>query len=357
MWPNVMQTQPYANTTNIYNNHFYPQPAPVQPQPMVRTTNIYNNYFMDYQQPYMRQQPMTAPIPQPMMAPISMPIAQPIPQTMPPLGQQMGGFPPIQQGPFGQTIGGGFPQQVNPFIPSGSPGVNTPFIQNTNPNQQLLSLIWGSIMKNAEIIKEKPFSEEIIIEDELKGAWGDPHFNFKDKTGEKVTIDHKGTDGQTYNVLNADGLDIDAEYKKHADTDNPQVMGAVRIDAGGQELVMNKGKVTLDGKEVNADEIKLADGRTATVQENGSVAIKTKDGKGTIKIENDGEYYNIDPSGTVGINSQTQSGGVLGFLTTQGKTKTRDEILKEYDTNKNGMLDDGDKLPDQFRAQKDIGLY
>ncbi len=197
------------------------------------------------------------------------------------------------------------------------------------------------------------------IADDLQGAWGDPHFNFVDSTGEKVTIDHKGTDGQTYNILNADGLDIDAEYKIAADPNNPQVMGAVRIQAGLQQLILNEGKVILDGKELKAGTKKLlGDSRIIEVQENGNLKINTKDGIGNINIVNQGDYYDIDPSGQLNIDTTKDSGGVLGFLTVLGQHKSKEEILNQYDTNKDGKLDDKDEgLAQSFSEVNDIGLY
>lgn len=192
-----------------------------------------------------------------------------------------------------------------------------------------------------------------------KGGWGDPHFHFTDKTGKAVTIDHKGIDGNTYNILNADGLDIDAEYKQYHDPQKPQLMGAVRVDAGNQELLMNDGKVFLDGEQLeNGTNHRLNDGRTIEISSNGSAKIHTKDKKGVIDINYNNKHYNIDPSGQISINKNSSLGGILGFLTLLGKTLAKNEILDKFDTNNNKLLDDNDnKLASIFTATTDIGLY
>ncbi len=407
MWPNVMQNQtvmptqnynynmqmpvqqysaPNYNISNIYNNMFMQQ-QPQYTMPTMNISNIYNNYYGGMQMPMMQPQmpmfqgqmfggmPMMQPQMQmPMMQPqMQMPMMQPQMQ-MPMMQPQMfGGMPQMSMMPQtsmfnGQMLGGfgGSPLFQGQMFGGG--------LQNQfgyNPINNLMNYIMSLVDQLSGTgagTPGAPFEEEIIIEDDLKGAWGDPHFNFKDKTGENVVIDHKSTKdgknlyGETYNILNADGLDIDAEYKKHTD-EAPQVMGAVRINAGNQELLMHEGKTTLDGKALKVGETKLADGRTVKVEENGNVSIKTKDGKGTFNIEKhtsdtSGSYYNIDPSGAVGINTKKDNGGILGFLNVEGKTQTKDEILKQYDTNKNGMLDSEDNgLEKMFRANKDIGLY
>lgn len=223
---------------------------------------------------------------------------------------------------------------------------------------QLIQMLTSGGLGN-QLANGTSLGEDVVIEDEILGAWGDPHFNFKDKSGKNVTIDHKGITGETYNVLNADGLDIDAEYK-YWDEKSPQVMGAVKIQAGNQQLLLHNGKTTIDGKEIKAGEkARLADGRTVTVEKNGNVKITTKDGKGEFDIKNktgkNGSYYDIDPSGTVNIH---KDGGILGFLWNQGKTKTKKEILDKYDTNKNGILDAKDqKMEQAFRAKSDLGFY
>ena len=325
---NTMNSYPSYNTTSVYPNN----------NTNYNTTNIYNNFFG--QPSYMAPQ---------------MPTMMPMQQQMPSMfqGQMIGGqgMPTIMQG---QSIGG-FPQmpqvapQMMPQMPMQQPSFGLDQIMG------LLMSMMQMMMGGGFPGGQQVLQEEVIIGDSL--AWGDPHFKFEDETGKEVTIDHKGTDGETYNVLNADGLDIDAEYK-HVGGDAPQVMGAVRIDAGNQELILNKGKTTLDGEELKAGEYKLNDGRTFIVKDNGSVDISTKNGDGTINIKKDGDRYDVGTTGKVGVNTGIDNGGVLGFLATQGQNNSKDEILAEWDTSGNGILDnDDEKIVNMFRTQDDIGIY
>ena len=273
-----------------------------------------------------------------------------IPQMQPQMpsmfqGQMIGGqgMPTIMQG---QSIGG-FPQMP---MPQPSFGLD----QVMGLLMGMMQMMMGGgfpVLANGQ---QEIIQEEVIIGDTR--AWGDPHYVFEDKTGKDVTIDHKGTDGETYNVLNADGLDIDAEYKHHGGN-KPQDIGAVRIDAGNQELILNRGKATLDGQELKEGEHTLADGRTINVN-NGNVDISTINGDGTISVKKDGGRYDISTSGKVGVNTNIDNGGILGFLATQGQNNSKDEILKEWDTSGNGILDNDDaKIVNMFRTQDDIGIY
>lgn len=206
-----------------------------------------------------------------------------------------------------------------------------------------------------------PFNDpdDMYVNPDNKGAWGDPHFHFTDSTGKSVTIDHKGIDGETYNILNADGLDIDAEYKRYKDPKNPQLMGAIRVNAGNQQLIMHEGKVLLDGEEIRkGTSVKLKDGRTIEISNKGSVDIKTLDDKGVIKVKYQNGYYDIDPEGNIGVNTKNSYGGILGYLMYLGQHVKKQEILERYDTNKNGKLDnDDDKIATAFTSVSDIGFY
>ncbi len=307
-----------TNISNIYNNNFYPTTGFTRPQPMFQ-------------------------------------------------GQYLGGTSQMYSPTAmfqGQFLGGGFSSAM-PSYQS-----NNNVYSGNNQMSSLMSYInylvnflsgktsGSNLLNNSNL----PYEEEIIIEEDLQGAWGDPHFNFRDKTGNKVTIDHKSTKngktyyGETYNILNADGLDIDAEYKKHTDPNNPQVMGAVRVNAGTQELILHEGKTLLEGKELKAGtKQRLKDGRTLIIGQNGNVTVNTKDGQGRIDIKYNGIHYDIDPAAEKGINFNPE--GVLGFLWSKGKTMTKQQILATYDTNKNGMLDSADKnLERVFKSKKDIGL-
>jgi len=243
-------------------------------------------------------------------------------------------------------------QMMNPF------GFGSQFGNFCTNNSKTFISSFMQFMFDYIAKTQNEYAKEIEIDESLKGAWGDPHFNFKDEVGESVNVNHRGIDGETYNVFNADGLDIDAEYKKVGNNTAPQTVGAVRVNAGNQELLLNEGKVILDGIELTVGTIKtLKDGRKVEILENGSVKVLTKDSEGTINIVNKTGHYDIDPEGTLGINIRNDLGGILGLLSVQGLDKTKAEILTKYDTNKNGILDDGDGgLVDKFKTD-DIGLY
>ena len=366
---NYNNTQTTNNYTVINNNIYtggmqtmQPQTMGGFPQMMGQQQMMMGGQFpmmaqqqmMGYPQQMMGQQQMMG-YPQQMMPQQQMMPTMGYPQMMP--QQQMMptmGYPQMMGQ---QQMMDPFSQMMNPFSfgsQFGNPFQSDPMSSLTSLIDYLLSLIGGTGLE------EPLIEDEVVFGDELNGAWGDPHFDFTDPNGNKATIDHKGADGETYNILNADGLDIDAEYKKWDDSENPQVMGAVRVGAGNQELLLNEGKVTLNGRELAKGTTgTLQDGRKVEILDNGSVTLHAKDGEGEINIVNKDGYYNIDPVGKeIGINTGIDAGGILGLLATLGKAQTKEQIIADYDTNKNGILDDGDtKIGDEFKANKDIGKY
>jgi hypothetical protein len=191
--------------------------------------------------------------------------------------------------------------------------------------------------------------EQVMFEEALRGAWGDPHFEIQNSKGEKVTVNHKGEDGHAYNILDTskgDGLVIDARYAPYADTNNPQVMDKVRVQAGNETLNYDKdGNAVLNGQKLEKNkEYNLKDGSKLKILDNGNVDVISREKDATIHLTReksdkmDDYYINIDPEGKLG-NGNKEIGGILGIVKQKDGKITEEELKKEVEKQKLDVTD------------------
>lgn len=242
-----------------------------------------------------------------------------------------------------------------------APQANTANNSNDKALQMMMTmftLLFNSVLgsnKNTNDLSEEKVKEKpaVVIEDINGKAWGDPHFNVINSEGKKMEADVKGKDNSTYRIFDAqggDGITVDAKYVKYKDTNNPQVMGEIRVQAGDRQLqVSQSGKVTLDGEEIEKGKsYTLADGTKFDVHENGNVTVHSKEGDAKLNIKHTDDYLDIDVDGSWS-NGTEKVGGVLGVLN-QNKDKLSTLGGKKVvdidgdgvsdDLNKDGFIDD-----------------
>jgi len=179
-----------------------------------------------------------------------------------------------------------------------------------------------------EVEDKKPQTE---IATANKGVWGDPHFETKGLDGKEIKFDHKGTAGNTYNIFQGDGYEVDALYKNHTDPNAPRVMDKAKIVAGKDVIEHNSSGQTL----INGEELKdgssqtLKDGTKITAS-GANMILESKDKDGAkINVTSQDGYINIDPEGKFG-----NLGGILGTAMKQNKGLTEEESNKFDVTNK-----------------------
>lgn len=195
--------------------------------------------------------------------------------------------------------------------------------------------------------------KQVVIEDINGEAEGDPHFHVKNSEGKELITDVKGKDDSTYRVFDAqggDGITVDAKYVKYKDTNNPQVMGEIRVQAGDKQLqVSQSGKVTLDGEEIEKGKsYTLEDGTKIDVHKDGNVTVNSKEGDAKLNIKHTDGFLDMDVEGSWS-NGEERVGGVLGVLN-QNKDKLStlggekvvdiDGDGKSDDLNNDGFIDD-----------------
>ena len=294
-YPNLqMYTQGYQNNYNQYQNNYnqpmqqnynnystsiFPQQN-YQNNTNINNTNIFNNVggYQMIQQPMVMQQPMMIQQ-QPMMI-----------QQQPMMIQQQ--------------------QQIMPQQQSDSSGFM----------QQLIMMLLSTLMQPAA--PEEEIVEEEII-DESVGVWGDPHFDAVGVDGKtKIKFDQKGKVGDTYNVFQGDGYEIDARYDNW--NGGYAIMGEAKIKAGADTIGIAKdGKITVNGKQIkDGKTVKLNDGTKLIVTGKNAV-IESRDGNSKINITNGGGYLNIDPTGKF-----SGLGGILGTAMAGNKNLTEEECEK-----------------------------
>lgn len=282
-------SQQNFNNTSTYN---YPQ------QNYINNTNIFNNYSTPYiqQQQIFQQQPM--------------------------MMQQQQMFMPQQQMMMPQ-------QQM--FMPQQQ--MMIPQYQQQQDNSsgfmmQLIQMLLPLLLKNNQsaVTNNQPTTIEQteIVEDSV-GVWGDPHFDAIGADGKTaVKFDQKGIVGDTYNVFQGDGYEVDARYDTHKS--GYAIMGEAHIKAGADSIAVTKdGKTTINGKVIkDGSTVKLNDGTKVNVN-GANTTIESRDGDGgKIAITNtDGKYLNIDPSGKM-----SGLGGILGTAMANNKALTEEECEK-----------------------------
>jgi hypothetical protein len=258
-------------------------------------------------------------------------------------GQMIGGQQGYPSAFQGQMIGGqqGYPSAFqgqmigNPFSqPVSEPSLN-PLLQQL---MQRMSASQNRVpfIAQQETIDFAPLMQQLIFGDGER-AWGDPHFTIKNSKGKEIQVDHKGTDNNTYNILdtqNGDGLVVDAKYINSGDPNAPQVMGQARIQSGKDIIMYGKdGAATLNGNALTkgTNPILLADGTQLIYGENGNLDIKSKEKDSTIKFLSNGTYLDIYTEGKLG-NGNKPVGGVLGTV------KGKDGIVEDF--NKDTVITD-----------------
>ena len=194
--------------------------------------------------------------------------------------------------------------------------------------QQIMSMILpmllGDLTEQSQT--DQPTTvDQTDIEVKNQGVWGDPHFETKGKDGKAIKFDHKGTAGNTYNVFQGDGYEVDALYKDSGNPNLPRVMDKARIVAGKDVIVHNsQGQTFVNGKEIkDGATVKLNDGTKVTAQ-GANMILDSKDKDGAkINITSQDGYINIDPEGKFG-----NLGGILGTAINKNKGLTEEEANK-----------------------------
>lgn len=294
-------SSPNYNFMNIYNNFFG---QPVCSQPNYNMTNIYNNFLGG------SQMGVGGGIFQGAMMPVNyFPMnSLMLRPSVPNISQMIGGGTSMFQGQMfgggsampmfqGQILGGGMPQ-VAPIVPQ---------VPSFNPFQFLQSLF-----------PPGPLNETVV--DVIAKGWGDPHFTVTNSKGEEVTTDHKGTNGNTYSILDAgggDGFFIDARYGEAPDPNNPQVMEKIRLAAGNDELLFGlDGTAKINGQDIQiGNEYTLADGSKVKYLEDGNIDFISKENDATVHILKSDLCLDVNVEGGSRLsNGHQQLGGVLGTL-------------------------------------------
>ena len=147
-------------------------------------------------------------------------------------------------------------------------------------------------------------------------VWGDPHYQAKGADGTTdINFTHNGTTGDTYNVFQGDGLEVDGKYGLDGYAVN-KILDA-NIKNGSDLIDYNvNGETSINGKKVNDGEtITLADG-TKITQNGTNMTLDTKDGNSSIGFRNN-DGICLDPTGKF-----TNIGGILGTAIAQNKNLT-----------------------------------
>ncbi|MEI8388836.1 MAG: hypothetical protein WCG23_03015 [bacterium] len=171
----------------------------------------------------------------------------------------------------------------------------------------------------------RPTDIETNISD--TSVWGDPHYQAKGSDGTTdINFTHNGTTGDTYNVFQGDGYEVDGKYGL-AGNDVNKILDA-NIKDGNDLINYNvNGETSINGKKLNDGEtITLADG-TKISQKGTNMTMDTKDGNSSIGFRNN-DGICLDPTGKF-----TNIGGILGTAIAQNKNLTEEEANKFDITN------------------------
>ena len=186
----------------------------------------------------------------------------------------------------------------------------------------LLPLLLGNTQNNEPVVEEEVIEQTEIIDDSI-GVWGDPHFDAVGADGKtKIKFDQKGVVGDTYNVFQGDGYEVDARYDNW--NGGYAIMGEAKIKAGADTIGISKdGTIKVNNNVIkDGKTIELNDG-TKLIVTGKNALIESRDGDSKINITNGGGYLNIDPSGKfAGL------GGILGTAMAGNKNLTEEECEK-----------------------------
>ena len=158
--------------------------------------------------------------------------------------------------------------------------------------------------------------QQIEIGKDGKGVWGDPHYeiNFdkngdgKIDKGEGVKFDHKGVNGNTYNIFEGDGISVKGRYDEWKNNPNaPQIIGEVSVN--DQAKITKDGKLNMNGQDMNlkqGEKVQMQDGSQLEKTKDG-YRVHSKEGDAHIDIRCNGNYIDVDPEGKFG-----NLGGIVG---------------------------------------------
>jgi hypothetical protein len=148
-----------------------------------------------------------------------------------------------------------------------------------------------------QINRQGDINEEVDIEDESRGGWGDPHYDLIGATGKSIHFDHKGVDYHTYHLFSGDNIRIEGEYSPVDNPKAPQVIGSTTAYLGNDVVTYTKdGNATLNGQALRNGNHMLEDG-TEVVKRSDELSIIPNDGSGAVDISAEGEAITVDPSG------------------------------------------------------------
>ncbi len=197
---------------------------------------------------------------------------------------------------------------------------------NNEPNNKPTSSGTNSPPEN----NSKP--NTTYIPEDSKGEWGDPHFDLKGSNGERIDFDHKGVDGHTYNLFSGDGFQIDGKYAPYHDTNNPQVVGEVRISTGNDMVSYDReGNTQLNGQSVKDGIHKLDSGSLLSVKGE-DVRLISSEKDANIKIKAESSGITVDPEGDF-----NNAGGIIGTAVSQNRALSNEECDQFDVTNQRGF--------------------
>jgi hypothetical protein len=210
-------------------------------------------------------------------------------------------------GPSGPDGTSGFGGPSGPDGPSGPVGTKGKSTGESGPSskEQSDASDLGGDTKNTtkdnsgpgQINQPGDVYNEVDIDDESKGGWGDPHFDLVGADGEEIDFDHKGVDHHTYHLFSGDNIRIEGEYVPTDSQDDPQVIGSTTAFLGNDVLTFTKdGDAALNGEALENGSHMLEDG-TEVVKDDDNLSIIPNDGSGVVDIAAEGKDMTIDPSG------------------------------------------------------------
>jgi len=160
----------------------------------------------------------------------------------------------------------------------------------------------------------------ITVDD--KGIWGDPHYTATGADGKtKINFTHDGKTGDTYNVFEGDGYEIEGKYGLAGNNIN-KILDTT-IKAGNDSIGYNvKGEVTINGETIkDGATVKLNDGTKVT--KNGkSMILESREGDSKVEFKNN-DGICLDPSGKF-----SNLGGILGTAISENRNLSEEEANK-----------------------------
>lgn len=230
---------------------------------------------------------------------------------------------------LGNILGSNVPfsiQGQQPFYQQPQQGDSSNFMMQML--MTLLPLILGAGHKQPKIIDE----EQVKVDPKTIVA-GDPSYSVVGKDGKTYAFTHHGSTGNTYNVFQGDGYEVDAKYGP------TRAYGCAIIDTkikAGADLIDYdvNGQTSINGKIIKSgSNITLNDGTKVSV--NGTTAtITSRDGDGAqikLAIAADGALnsLSVSPSGNF-----SNLSGIIGTAIKENRVLTEEEANKFDITNK-----------------------